>query len=99
MGEETYLYNILLILDKYKPVLLGNGKVRSLLSVVVLLPQTDSDFGDSTDLRQSDMAYYLSPSGEREDYPGHVVSSVSVSKSDQAPYTAAVSHICCALVR
>ncbi|CAO3594291.1 unnamed protein product [Absidia cylindrospora] len=83
--------------DKYKPVLLGNGKVRSLLSVLVLLPQTDPNFDDSTDLRQSDIAYYL-PSGDGgEEDSRRVVSSVHVSKSDQAPYTAAVSHICCAL--
>ncbi|ORZ24274.1 armadillo-type protein [Absidia repens] len=70
--------------DKYKPILLGNGKVRSLLSVLVLLPQTGPNFDDSNDLRQSDIAYYLSSSDKGE-------------QDSRPPYTAAVSHICCAL--
>ncbi|SAM07474.1 hypothetical protein [Absidia glauca] len=83
--------------DKYKPILLGGDKVRALLSVLVLLPQSDSSLDDSTDLRKSDIAYYLSLSNQEKEEESGAVSSVSVDESDHAPYTAAVSHICCAL--
>ncbi|KAI8086610.1 armadillo-type protein [Halteromyces radiatus] len=80
--------------DKYKPVLLGGDKVRALLSILVVLPQLDSGLDDMKDTRKSDLDYYLYSWHEQK---GSKRYDTTFGSLDHAPYTAAVSHVCCAL--
>lgn len=73
----------LIVLDKYKPILLSGDGSRALISIIARLPLSDHEGTLNHQSRLEDLAYYL-PSEEKS--------------SESTADATAVSHACCALV-